>query len=340
MFVSKRPSYQPAASLSLLRFLAAAGTAFSPLGAFSASSTVLFPPSPERFLFSIATIHIGYAQHPPFSAFLYRLASFRAPFSLRHTSRVFPPFSGARKFLFHREFQILQCQTPPLAWSGTDADLISGSAFSRPSFFPKSLGKNYLQFPLMRFSYLRDLGSFFSGSFTLSHFMSSGVSVRPLPFRFPEPDPLGCHLRQSQVDRTSSRSTISVSEFELIASQLLVSRLPADSGELVSCQSSSDSQPSSTCSTVVKIAPVTFLELSAAPVLTVLGWSLFLSQDFLAENVSFIYHPCSSVGSSQYNFEYLFTVSGTDQARPCPIWHFHILSGSSPFLFKNYLCSQ
>ncbi len=109
----------------------------------------------------------------------------------------------------------------------------------------------------------------------------------------PEPDPLDRHLCWCQVDRTSS--TVSVSEFELIAPQLFASRLQVGSDALVPCRCLSDSQLLSTCPTFVRIAPVTLFALSVAPVLTVLGWSSFLSQGLLA-NVTFIYHLHSSDG--------------------------------------------
>ncbi len=153
---------------------------------------------------------------------------------------MFPLFFQCPHFLLRHEFQILQCRTSPLAQTDTDAELVSGSAFSHPSFFPRIRVSKFITLPTDVFSRIRDLRPFSSSAFALSHITLYSASVRPLPFRYLNRVLFGQHLCWCQVDRT-------VSKFELIASQPFASRLLAGSEVLVPCRCSSNSQLLSTC---------------------------------------------------------------------------------------------
>ncbi len=102
LFVSERQSYRSAASLSLLWFLATAGTVFALLGAFSISSTVPFPPTSERVTFLLLAIfHAKYVSVPfQYSAFPPGVLFFRVHFPCHalHVFYFFYSFPRAREF--------------------------------------------------------------------------------------------------------------------------------------------------------------------------------------------------------------------------------------------------
>ncbi len=86
------------------------------------------------------------------SAFITTWRPFAPPFFLCHAfACVFLFFSlQCSQFPSCREFWILQCQTSPLAWSGTDVDLVGGFTFLRPSFSRESAWEVSSRFSLMR----------------------------------------------------------------------------------------------------------------------------------------------------------------------------------------------
>ncbi len=125
MFVSEQPGYCAAAGCSLLHFLAAAGTSFAPLGAFSEPVFSTYPTESGAGLkicsqnFTLGTPRVFFCstfffhwRHPRtfFSSYAFCVCS---------NTPVLTLFSSVASYPI-----LFQCRNPPLAQSNTDADLI------------------------------------------------------------------------------------------------------------------------------------------------------------------------------------------------------------------------
>ncbi len=285
LFVSERLSYRSAASLSLLRFLATAGTAFALLGAFSVSSTVPFPPSSERVTFFRSRLSTSSTSSVLFSSFFFRLAFFSHVPIPRHALRVFSffsSFSSARDFPFCREFRG-QCRTITACavrhWCGSNQWF---RVFTFRSLVMWIRSAKFFTIFLMHLV-----------AFVIFVHSSSASALLYTLRRL---------VRQSGRLRFASG----------IKSQ---SRRPRWSR----FRRPSNSQLTYTSLIVVKFAQVTHLGLSATAKSIVSSWTMVLVQDPFPQNVtlfSVVVRVAVLVSTILNN---LFSASGTDPARLCLI---------------------